>query len=59
MIFASILELLRDALELKKLNNNLMKITMFEDLIADLYAEYAFFVAFVDLGCAADDLRIS
>lgn len=34
----SILELLRDALELKKLNNNLMKITMFEDLIADLYA---------------------
>ncbi|KAI3157236.1 hypothetical protein CBS147317_4975 [Penicillium roqueforti] len=34
----AILELLRDALELKKLNNNLMKITMFEDLIADLYA---------------------
>ncbi|KAJ5130462.1 Tetratricopeptide-like helical [Penicillium bovifimosum] len=34
----SILELLHDALELKKLNNNLMKITMFEDLIADLYA---------------------
>ncbi|KAJ6083031.1 hypothetical protein N7467_007166 [Penicillium canescens] len=33
-----LLELLRDALELKKLNNNLMKITMFEDLIADLYA---------------------
>ncbi|KAI2765960.1 hypothetical protein DTO012A8_8824 [Penicillium roqueforti] len=34
----AILELLRDVLELKKLNNNLMKITMFEDLIADLYA---------------------
>lgn len=34
----AILELLRDALEVKKLNNNLMKITMFEDLIADLYA---------------------
>ncbi|QQK41148.1 Tetratricopeptide-like helical [Penicillium digitatum] len=34
----SVLELLRDALEVKKLNNNLMKITMFEDLIADLYA---------------------
>ncbi|CAG7930323.1 unnamed protein product [Penicillium olsonii] len=33
-----ILELLREALELKKLNNNFMKITMFEDLIADLYA---------------------
>jgi hypothetical protein len=33
-----VLELVRDALELKKLNNNLMKITMFEDLIADLYA---------------------
>ena len=31
-------ELIRDALELKKLNNNLMKVTMFEDLIADLYA---------------------
>ena len=34
----TVLELVRDALELKKLNNNLMKITMFEDLIADLYA---------------------
>jgi hypothetical protein len=33
-----VLELVRDALELKKLNNNLIKITMFEDLIADLYA---------------------
>ncbi|KAJ5352648.1 Tetratricopeptide-like helical [Penicillium brevicompactum] len=33
-----VLELLREALELKKLNNNFMKITMFEDLIADLYA---------------------
>ncbi|KAJ5293749.1 hypothetical protein PENANT_c002G02060 [Penicillium antarcticum] len=33
-----LLELLREALELKKLNNNLMKVTMFEDLIADLYA---------------------
>lgn len=33
-----ILELIRDALDFKKLNNNLMKITMFEDLIADLYA---------------------
>ena len=34
----AILELTRDALELKKLNNNLMKVTMFEDLIADLYS---------------------
>ncbi|KAJ5736030.1 Tetratricopeptide-like helical [Penicillium malachiteum] len=34
----AILELIRDALELKKLNNNLMKVTMFEDLIADLYS---------------------
>ncbi|KAJ5155873.1 Tetratricopeptide-like helical [Penicillium capsulatum] len=34
----SLLELIRDSLELKKLNNNLMKVTMFEDLIADLYA---------------------
>lgn len=33
-----ILELGQDSLELKKLNNNLMKVTMFEDLIADLYA---------------------
>lgn len=33
-----LLELIRDSLELKKLNNNLMKVTMFEDLIADLYA---------------------
>ncbi|KAJ5266964.1 Tetratricopeptide-like helical [Penicillium angulare] len=34
----SLLELIRDALELKKLNNNFMKVTMFEDLIADLYS---------------------
>lgn len=34
----NLLELTRDALELKKLNNNLMKVTMFEDLIADLYS---------------------
>ncbi|KAN0083133.1 hypothetical protein V8E54_002221 [Elaphomyces granulatus] len=33
-----ILDLLREAVELKKLNNNLMKVTMFEDLIADIYA---------------------
>ncbi|OJJ44297.1 hypothetical protein ASPZODRAFT_153767 [Penicilliopsis zonata CBS 506.65] len=33
-----ILELLRDSVELKKLNNNLMKVTMLEDLIADLYS---------------------
>jgi hypothetical protein len=33
-----VLELMRDSLELKKLNNNLMKVTMFEDLVADLYA---------------------
>lgn len=33
-----LLELMRDSLELKKLNNNLMKVTMFEDLVADLYA---------------------
>ncbi|KAJ5625771.1 hypothetical protein N7510_002080 [Penicillium lagena] len=33
-----LLELIRDSLELKKLNNNLMKVTMFEDLIADLYS---------------------
>ncbi|KAJ5137265.1 hypothetical protein N7526_003498 [Penicillium atrosanguineum] len=33
-----LLELIRDSLELKKLNNNLMKVTMFEDLVADLYA---------------------
>ncbi|GCB18307.1 histone transcription regulator 3 homolog [Aspergillus awamori] len=34
----SLLELLRDAIELKKLNNNLMKVSLLEDLIADLYA---------------------
>ncbi|KAJ5723451.1 Tetratricopeptide-like helical [Penicillium malachiteum] len=34
----AVLELIRDSLELKKLNNNLMKVTMFEDLIADLYS---------------------
>lgn len=33
-----LLELIRDSLELKKLNNLLMKVTMLEDLIADLYA---------------------
>lgn len=33
-----LLELIRDSLELKKLNNNLMKVTMFEDLVADLYS---------------------
>lgn len=30
--------MLRDAVELKKLNNNLMKVAIFEDLIADIYA---------------------
>ncbi|PYH93656.1 hypothetical protein BO71DRAFT_354916 [Aspergillus ellipticus CBS 707.79] len=34
----SLLELLRDAIELKKLNNNLMKVSLLEDLIADLYS---------------------
>ncbi|KAF9893105.1 Histone transcription regulator 3 [Aspergillus nanangensis] len=33
-----LLELLRDAVELKKLNNNLMKVSLLEDLIADLYS---------------------
>ncbi|KAK2761187.1 Histone transcription regulator 3 [Arachnomyces sp. PD_36] len=33
-----IIDLLRDAVELKKLNNNLMKVAIFEDLIADIYA---------------------
>lgn len=33
-----LLDLIRDSLELKKLNNNLMKVTMFEDLVADLYS---------------------
>ncbi|EAW09850.1 putative transcriptional corepressor of histone genes (Hir3) [Aspergillus clavatus NRRL 1] len=33
-----LLELLRDAIELKKLNNNLMKVSLLEDLIADLYS---------------------
>lgn len=32
------MDLLREAVEFKKLNNNLMKVTMFEDLIADIYA---------------------
>ncbi|CRG92583.1 Histone transcription regulator 3 homolog [Talaromyces islandicus] len=32
------LDLLREAVELKKLNNNLMKVTMLEDLTADIYA---------------------
>ncbi|KAJ0423748.1 hypothetical protein BJY00DRAFT_309980 [Aspergillus carlsbadensis] len=35
---SSLLELLRDAIELKKLNNNLMKVALLEDLIADLYS---------------------
>lgn len=30
--------MLREAVELKKLNNNLMKVTMLEDLTADIYA---------------------
>ncbi|KAL1978370.1 hypothetical protein VTN31DRAFT_1229 [Thermomyces dupontii] len=34
----STLELLRDAVELKKLNNGLIKPTLFEDLVADVYA---------------------
>jgi hypothetical protein len=34
----ALLELLRDAVELKKLNNNLMKVSLLEDLIADLYS---------------------
>ncbi|KAB8078954.1 histone transcription regulator 3 [Aspergillus leporis] len=33
-----LLELLRDAVELKKLNNNLMKVSLLEDLIADIYS---------------------
>ncbi|KAI2792835.1 Histone transcription regulator 3 [Penicillium oxalicum] len=33
-----LLELIRDSFELKKLNNNFVKVTIFEDLIADLYA---------------------
>ncbi|KAF7719747.1 Uncharacterized protein PECH_005692 [Penicillium ucsense] len=33
-----LLELVRDSFELKKLNNNFLKVTIFEDLIADLYA---------------------
>lgn len=35
---AALLELLRDSIELKKLNNNLMKVSQLEDLIADLYS---------------------
>ncbi|KAF5866334.1 Histone transcription regulator 3 [Aspergillus alliaceus] len=34
----TLLELLRDAVELKKLNNNLMKVSLLEDLIADIYS---------------------
>ncbi|PYI21222.1 transcriptional corepressor of histone genes [Aspergillus violaceofuscus CBS 115571] len=34
----SLLELIRDAIELKKLNNNLMKVALLEDLIADVYS---------------------
>lgn len=33
-----ILELLRDAIELKKLNNHLMKVALLEDLVADVYS---------------------
>ncbi|KAL4878682.1 hypothetical protein BJY04DRAFT_229711 [Aspergillus karnatakaensis] len=33
-----LLELLRDAIELKKLNNTLMKVALLEDLIADVYS---------------------
>jgi hypothetical protein len=32
------IDLLRDAVELKKLNNNLTKVAIFEDLVADIYA---------------------
>ncbi|EED19883.1 transcriptional corepressor of histone genes (Hir3), putative [Talaromyces stipitatus ATCC 10500] len=32
------MDLLREAVEFKKLNNNLIKVTMFEDLTADIYA---------------------
>ncbi|OKL60346.1 Histone transcription regulator 3-like protein [Talaromyces atroroseus] len=32
------MDLLREAVEFKRLNNNLMKVTMFEDLTADIYA---------------------
>ncbi|KAL4794606.1 hypothetical protein BDV19DRAFT_364476 [Aspergillus venezuelensis] len=35
---SSLLELLRDSIELKKLNNNLMKVALLEDLIADVYS---------------------
>lgn len=35
---AFILELLRDAVELKRLNNHLMKVTPLEDLVADIYS---------------------
>ncbi|OJJ39414.1 hypothetical protein ASPWEDRAFT_103849 [Aspergillus wentii DTO 134E9] len=35
---STLLELLREAVELKKLNNNLMKVALLEDLIADLYS---------------------
>ncbi|KAL2834941.1 hypothetical protein BDW59DRAFT_1372 [Aspergillus cavernicola] len=35
---SSLLELLRDAIELKKLNNQLMKVATLEDLIADVYS---------------------
>lgn len=35
---AFLLELLRDSIELKKFNNNLMKVSLLEDLIADLYS---------------------
>ncbi|KAE8147510.1 histone transcription regulator 3, partial [Aspergillus avenaceus] len=35
---STLLELLRDAVELKKLNNNLMKVSHLEDLIADIYS---------------------
>ena len=33
-----LMEVIRDVVDIKKLNNHLMKVTMFEDLIADLYS---------------------
>ena len=36
----SLIDILRDALELKKLNSNLMKPLILDDLIADIYALY-------------------
>ena len=36
--YSPIIDILRDVIELKKLNNNLMKPTLIDDLIADIYA---------------------